>query len=220
MSDSDYFEGKKMKTTTISKLALSLLAALSFNAIAQENPWMVRARATNLNWDNGQSTAAIQPGGSGLDVNAKNKTIPELDVSYFFTKNIAAELVLTYPQRVEVRSYSTSLGTVTALPPTLLVQYHFTQFGPLKPYVGAGINYTRFGSRNLGGADEYSVEKSSAGYAAQVGADYMLTKNWGVNLDVKYLQIETDVIVNSSGASAGTLKLSPIATSVGVTYKF
>ena len=209
-----------MKTTTISKLALSLLAALSFNAFAQENPWMVRARATNLNWDNGQSTAAIQPGGSGLDVNAKNKTIPELDISYFFTKNIAAELVLTYPQRVEVRSYSTSLGTVTALPPTLLVQYHFAQFGPLKPYVGAGINYTRFGSRNLGGADEYSVEKSSIGYAAQIGADYMLTKNWGVNLDVKYLQIETDVIVNSSGASAGTLKLSPIATSVGVTYKF
>jgi outer membrane protein len=215
-----FLRERKMKTTTISKLALSLLAALSFNAIAQENSWMVRARATNLNWDNGQSTAAIQPGGSGLDVNAKNKTIPELDISYFFTKNIAAELVLTYPQRVEVRSYSTLLGTVTALPPTLLAQYHFTQFGPLKPYVGAGINYTRFGSRNLGGADQYSVEKSSIGYAAQIGADYMLTKNWGINLDVKYLQIETDVIINSSGASAGTLNLSPIATSVGVTYKF
>jgi outer membrane protein len=212
------FEGKKMKTTTISKLALGLLAALSFNAIAQESPWMVRARATNLNWDNGQSTPAIQPGGSGLDVNAKNKTIPELDISYFFTKNIAAELVLTYPQRVDVRSYSTSLGTVTALPPTLLAQYHFTQFGPLKPYVGAGINYTRFGSRELSTAGTYSVEKSSVGYAAQIGTDYMLTKNWGINFDVKYLQIKTDVL--SAGVSAGTLDLSPIATSVGVTYKF
>jgi outer membrane protein len=202
-----------MKTTTISKLALTLLTALSFNAIAQENPWMVRARATNLNWDNGQ-TGAVQT----LNVNAKNQTIPELDISYFFTKNIAAELVLSYPQRVDVRAGQASLGTVTALPPTLLAQYHFTQFGPLKPYVGAGINYTRFGSRNLGGADEYSVEKSSVGYAAQIGADYMLTKIWGINLDVKYLQIKTDVI--SGGASVGTLDLSPIATSVGVTYKF
>lgn len=207
-----------MKTTTLSKLVLGLLAAASFSAMAQENPWMVRARATHLNWENGQSTATINQ--SGLDVNAKNKTIPEVDVTYFFNKNVAAELVLSYPQRVDVRSGQTSLGTVTALPPTLLAQYHFTQFGPLKPYVGAGVNYTRFGSRNLGGANEYSVEKSSVGYAAQVGADYMLTKNWGINLDVKYLQIETDVIVNSSGASAGTLKLSPIATSVGVTYKF
>ena len=39
-----------MKKTTISKLALGLLAALSFNAIAQESPWVVRVRATNLNW--------------------------------------------------------------------------------------------------------------------------------------------------------------------------
>ena len=209
-----------MKKTTISKLVLGLLAAASFSVMAQENPWMVRVRATNLNWDNGQTTATLQPGGSGLDVNAKNKTLPEVDITYFFNKNVAAELVLSYPQRVDVRSYSTSLGTVTALPPTLLAQYHFTQFGPLKPYVGAGINYTLFGSRNLGGTDQYSVEKSSVGYAAQIGADYMLTKNWGINLDVKYIQIETDVIVNSSGASAGTLKLSPIATSVGVTYKF
>ncbi len=202
-----------MNKKTISKLALGLLAALSFNAIAQESPWMVRARATNLNWENGQ-TGSVQ----SLNVNAKNQTIPELDITYFFNKNIAAELVLTYPQRVDVRAGQASLGTVTALPPTLLAQYHFTQFGPLKPYVGAGVNYTRFGSRNLGDADQYSVEKSSIGYAAQIGADYMLTKNWGINLDVKYLQIKTDVI--SGGASVGTLDLSPIATSVGVTYKF
>ncbi len=207
-----------MNKKTISKLALGLLAALSFNAIAQESPWMVRARATNLNWENKQDA---QLAGAGLNLNAKNQTIPELDISYFFTKNIAAELVLTYPQRVDVRAGQASLGTVTALPPTLLAQYHFTQFGPLKPYVGAGVNYTRFGSRDLNSGNTfYSVEKSSLGYAAQIGADYMLTKSWGVNLDVKYRQIETDVIVNSTGASAGTLKLSPIATSVGVTYKF
>jgi outer membrane protein len=207
-----------MNKKTISKLALGLFAALSFNAIAQENPWMVRVRATNLNWENGQSTSAIQPGVTGLDVKAKDKTIPEIDITYFFSKNIAAELVLSYPQRVEVSAVSGSLGTVTALPPTLLAQYHFTQFGLLKPYVGAGINYTRFGSRNLGSTDQYSVEKSSIGYAAQIGADYMLTKNWGINLDLKYIQIKTDVI--SAGASVGTLDLSPIATSVGVTYKF
>jgi outer membrane protein len=204
-----------MNKKTISKLALGLLAALSFNAIAQENPWMVRVRATNLNWENKQDA---QLAGAGLNLNAKNQTIPELDITYFFNKNIAAELVLSYPQRVEVKAGQSSLGTVTALPPTLLAQYHFTQFGPLKPYVGAGINYTRFGSRDLSTAGTFSVEKSSVGYAAQIGADYMLTKNWGINLDVKYIQIKTDVL--SAGVSAGTLDLSPIATSVGVTYKF
>jgi outer membrane protein len=85
--------------------------------------------------------------------------------------------------------------------------------------VGAGINYTRFGSRELNnGSNFYSVEKSSIGYAAQVGADYMLTKNWGINLDVKYINIKTEVF--SNGAGVGNLDLSPIATSVGVTYKY
>jgi outer membrane protein len=56
------------------------------------------------------------------------------------------------------------------------------------------------------------------GLAAQVGADYMLTKNWGINLDVKYIKIKTEVY--AAGTHVGNLDLSPIATSVGVTYKF
>jgi outer membrane protein len=109
-----------MNKKTISNLALGLLAALSFNAIAQENPWMVRVRATNLNWDNGQ-TSTVQ----ALDVNAKNKTIPEFDITYFFNKNIAAELVLTYPQKVDVRAGAlgnAKIAEVKALPPTLLLE--------------------------------------------------------------------------------------------------
>jgi outer membrane protein len=203
-----------MNKKTMSQLALGLMAALSFNAIAQESPWMVRVRATNLNWDNGQ-TSTVQ----ALDVNAKDKTIPEFDISYFFNKNIAAELVLTYPQKVDLRAGSTKIAEVKALPPTLLLQYHFTDFGPLKPYVGAGVNYTRFSSyKDLNSGLNTSADKSSVGLAAQVGADYMLTKNWGINLDVKYIKIKTEVY--SAGTHVGNLDLSPIATSVGVTYKF
>ena len=202
-----------MNKKTMSKLVLGLLAALSFNAIAQENPWMVRVRATNLNWDNGQ-TSTVQ----ALDGNAKDKTIPEFDITYFFNKNVAAELVLTYPQKVDLRAGAAGnakIAEVKALPPTLLLQYHFTDFGPLKPYVGAGVNYTRFSSyKGL----NTSADKSSVGLAAQVGADYMLTTNWGINLDVKYINIKTEVY--SFGAHVGNLDLSPIATSVGVTYKF
>ena len=202
-----------MNTKTVSKLALGLLAAMSLNVMAQENPWMVRVRATNLNWDNCQ-TSGVQSN----NITAKDKTIPEFDVSYFFTKNIAAELVLTYPQKVNVDLGAGNIGYVRALPPTLLAQYHFDAIGPVKPYVGAGVNYTIFSRREslLGGAA--AIDNASLGYALQAGADYMLNKNWGINLDVKYIQIKTDVKVG--GANIGNLNLSPIATSVGVTYKF
>ena len=78
-----------------------------------------------------------------------NKWIPEVDLSYFFTPNIVAELILTYPQKHEVRLGGDTLCTLKHLPPSLLVQYHFTDRGAFKPYVGAGVNYTRFSSVKL-----------------------------------------------------------------------
>jgi len=54
-------------------------------------PWMVRLRAVRVNTDHGGAA-----GDAGVKVSSK--TIPEVDVSYFFTPNLAAELILTYPQ--------------------------------------------------------------------------------------------------------------------------
>lgn len=201
------------------KLIVAVMAAaglLSANAVQAEgeSPWLVRVRALNLNWDNGQ--------GDNLDrtarVEAVNRWIPEVDVSYFFTKNIAAELVLTYPQNVDINVNGTKQGTIKALPPSLLLQYHFTDLGALKPYVGAGLNYTLFTKRSNilnGGA---SVGKSSTGLALQVGFDYALSKSWSLNLDLKYAKMDTDVFVGAP--KAGKLELNPTMLGVGVGYRF
>ncbi len=105
--------------------------------------------------------------------------------------------ILTYPQKHDLRARSAAkIGTLKHLPPTLLAQYHFTNLGAFKPYVGAGINYTRFSSVNLDRAVERlspSVKKNSLGPALQVGFDYALDKNWSINLDVKKVYIKTDV---------------------------
>lgn len=201
-----------MKKTLLSTLILATLGMASAVASAQENPWMVRVRAVNVEFDN--------KGAAGTaGVWAKDKTIPEVDISYFFTKNIAAELVLTYPQKVDVYLGSANLGHLNVLPPSLLLQYHFTNFGQVKPYVGAGINYTTFGRHAKLNNNDVTVDKSSIGYAAQVGVDYMIDKHWGVNLDVKYVQIDTNVRSAALG-NVGELKLNPVTAGVGVTYKF
>jgi outer membrane protein len=197
-----------MKKTLLSTLVLATLGMASAVATAQENPWMVRARAVSVEWKNSGPA-----GKDGDGIWAKDKTIPEIDISYFFNKNIAAELVLTYPQNVDIYAGSAKLGHVKALPPSLLVQYHFTNFGQIKPYVGAGVNLTLFSRRDQLSGGNY-VERSSVGYAAQAGVDYMIDKHWGVNLDVKYLQIDTKV------TGGNLLKLNPVTAGVGVTYKF
>jgi len=177
---------------------------------AEENPFIVRVRALHLNWDNGQ--------GGALDaVKAENTTIPEIDLSYFFNKNLALELVLTYPQSVDVKLGSTKLGSVKALPPSLLFQYHFTHFGAFKPYVGLGVNYTLFTDRKLAGGT-VKLENSTFGYAAQIGADYMVNNHWGFNVDLKYAKIEPDVSI--SGIKVGSVDLNPTMLGVGLTYKY
>ena len=195
-------------------IVLAALAACGVGAVqAQESPWMVRVRATHLDMENSDST------GLGLSVN--NKTIPEVDVSYFFNKNVAAELVLTVPQRQTVYAGGADIGTFKHLPPTLLLQYHFTDLGTYKPYVGAGVNYTKITNVNLDSGtslNPVTLDSHSWGGALQVGVDIPLDKNWSLNLDIKKIYIRTDVY--SSGVSAGVLKLDPVAASVGIGYRF
>ena len=195
-------------------IVLAALAACGIGAVqAQESPWMVRFRATHLDMANKDQTSL------GADLNVNNKTIPEVDISYFFNKNVAAELVLTVPQKQTVSAGAAPLGTFKHLPPTLLAQYHFTNFNGFKPYVGAGINYTKISSVNLAAGDApVGLDSHSWGGALQVGVDIPLDKNWSINFDVKKLYIKSDVYIGAD--NVGTLKLDPIAASVGIGYRF
>ncbi len=198
-------------------LAASLAPVASQAQSSNDNPWMVRVRAVDLLWQNGQSGIA-----QSSNINAKNQIIPEFDVSYFFTKNIATELVLTYPQQVNLTAGGSQAGKISALPPSLLLQYHFTDLGALKPYVGAGINYTIFGNRANFPllSNSVTVDQSSVGFVAQIGADYMFDKNWGMNVDLKYATMSTNISNVAGGANVGKLTLNPLMPAVGVTYKF
>ena len=173
-----------------------------------EGPWLVRVRAVNLDSANKDST--------GLDLSINNKVIPELDISYFFTPNIAAELILTYPQKHDLRSGGKDIGSLKHLPPTLLAQYHFTNFGGFKPYVGAGINYTRFSNLDL--PDGVDVKRNSWGAALQVGFDIPLTKQLSLNFDVKKVFIKTNVYAGD--ANLGSFKVDPVLVGVGLGYRF
>jgi outer membrane protein len=192
--------------------AVGMLVAGS--VAAQESPWLVRVRAVHLNMANTNNTTV-----AGLTVN--DKTIPEVDISYFFTKNIAAELILTVPQKQHVYSNGADLGTFKHLPPTLTVQYHFTDFTGYKPYVGAGLNYTQITAEKIsagGGTNNVTLSDKSIGGALQAGVDIPLTKQVSLNIDVKKVYIKSHVYVG--GTDVGTLKLDPVVFGVGVGYRF
>lgn len=205
------------KVLAAALMSVGMLSVVNIQAqTVDPGSFMVRARAVYLGFENGQSGGL--PLGGNTKVTAQSLWIPEVDFSYFFTKNIAAELVLTYPQDININVGGSKAGTISALPPSLMLQYHFTDLGAFKPYVGVGLNYTIFTKRDniLDGAAK--VSSSSVGAVGQVGFDYMLDKNWGLNVDLKYIQMSTKVYVQ--GDKVGTVNLNPLSVGMGVSYRF
>ncbi|WP_181017639.1 OmpW/AlkL family protein [Zemynaea arenosa] len=201
------------------KALIAVLAAatglVSNIAAAQESPWLVRARAVNIS--PADKSDAVGGTGAADRITVASKTIPEVDISYFLTPNIAAELILTYPQKHSVYLDGAEIGSFKHLPPTLTAQYHFAPGTGIDPYLGAGVNYTRISSVNLLGG-KGGLEKDSFGFALQAGVDFKLDKNWSINVDVKKVQIRSDVTI--SGAKASAVKVDPVLFGVGVGYRF
>lgn len=168
--------------------------------------WLIRARMINVAPDVSSTLA-------GLD--ASDQTTVELDFTYFINKNVGVELILA-TTRHEVTLNGASLGKVSVLPPTLTLQYHFNPDSTFKPYVGAGINYTRFYDVGLSGG--LDVDRNSWGGALQVGLDIALDKKNYLNFDVKKIYIKTDV--SSAGAHVSDLKIDPVVWGVGYGRRF
>jgi len=201
-----------MKKQVIAAAVLcTLVSGAAFAQQAKEGPFMVRARAVSLNSANGDTT------GLGLSIN--NKWIPEVDISYFLSKNLAVELILTVPQKHTLTSSALGkeIGSLEHLPPTLLLQYHFAGNGGAKPYVGLGVNYTKFTAVDiLNGA--VGVNSDSWGGAVQAGVDIPLGGNMYLNFDVKKAYIKTDVYIGT--ANQGTFKVDPVLVGVGLGWRF
>ena len=160
----------------------------------------------------------------GGDTSISNAYVPELDFTWFFTKNIAVEAIAAItPHDVEAKKTSlgtVDLGSVWLLPPTVLVQYHHPFANGFKPYVGAGINYTVFFNEDAPGGTVTDINyEDSFGWALQFGADYMLTDHWLVNVDVKKVFLNTNVSLNN-GAIRADVDIDPWIVGVGLGYRF
>jgi outer membrane protein len=220
-----------MKKTLIASLIAAGLASAFGTQAADENvsPWLIRLRGVNIDPDSSSTASVVLPENA---ISVENRWVPEVDISYFFTKNIALELVLAYAKHnVAVNApgvYVGGVGSVELLPPTLMVQYHFDWEGnPFKPYVGAGINFTWFTTSSLAvplfpGSLPLSISSTSVGPALQIGADYKLTKNWYLNADFKYIWMDTDVTSTNVGAPivSSNLDINPMVYGVGIGYRF
>ena len=205
---------------------LAGLGALAAPAQAQEltmdktaGDWLVRVRGIAVLPDESSTVTPI-----GGDVDLTNEYVPEVDLSYFLTDNIALELIAATARHDVTDNNSVigdvDLGEVSHLPPTLTLQYHPLPKQRFSPYLGAGINYTIFYNEDAPGGAVTSIHyQDTFGYALQAGIDVAVAPNWSVNFDVKKLFISTEVAING-GAINADVDIDPWIVGLGVGYKF
>lgn len=183
------------------------------SSIMDASNWQIRVRAIDVI---PSDDATVNIGGE-LDID--NAVVPELDISYFFTKNIATELILATSKHDVDYNSTTDLGSAWILPPTLTLQYHFTPDSAFSPYLGAGLNYSMFYNEDAAAGFTNLEVEGGVGYALQAGFDYWINDNWGLNLDVKKIWLNVDAKLNN-GAIRADIDLDPVVVGAGVSYRF
>lgn len=192
------------------------------------------------------SNAAVQNllnGAGGFDktgASVDNALIPSLSITYFFTKNLALETICCFTHHsVNVKGNGVlganglnQSGKVTdtwIFPPTLMLQYHFTGLGAIRPYVGVGASYFHFFKEKNGVLNSDSVSlKDDLGLVVGGGLDISLGGGWHLSADVKKYFIETEVRVTNARLNGVGLvdsistkaDLDPWVISAGIGYRF
>lgn len=193
------------------------LAGLAMPAFAQEaGTWTVGIGAHQVNpkSDNGSLV------GGTLDVEVGSNVRPTITAEYFIRDNLGIEVLASWPFQhdIDINGLG-NVGSTKHLPPTVSIQYHFGE-GKVRPFLGAGVNYTYFFSEDTNGAltgSDLELD-SSFGLAAHAGLDFKVGDKGSVRVDARWIDIDTDVKVD--GTNVGTVNIDPLVYGVAYVMEF
>lgn len=212
-------------------IALLAGAGISTPALAEQGDLLVRVRGIMVAPN--ESSSGIAPTFPTEKVKVSNSVMPEIDFTYMLSKHVGAELILATTKH-EASGHTGTTGSIGklastwVLPPTLTLQYHFAPEGAVRPYIGAGVNYTIFyaekaskGLESAVGETDVSM-KASFGYALQAGVDVPLTDRTFLNFDVKYIDMDTTtrLATTAIGTQSVRVHLDPVVVGVGFGMRF
>jgi outer membrane protein len=214
--------------TCISVLALAAALGLAAPASAHEaGDWLFRVGASLVDpKSNNGSLDLTALGGQPERITVEDQWGVTFNITYMYTANVGIELLAALPYKHDIAVDTLGkVGSVKHLPPTLSLQYHLNPRGVFQPYVGIGVNYTLFFSERESGAlvdldVNLDVDSSSFGFAAQVGFDYLLTDRWFLNLDARWIDIDTEARIREVPEIRGNGNIDPMVYGLHLGYRF
>lgn len=162
---------------------------------------------------------------AGADVKTGNAGTPLLTLEAEVAPNLGVELVLGVPPKIAAKATGSVafLGEVLSarnVAPTVLLNYHFFDKGTaFRPYIGVGANYTRFADIKTPYAWDVKMSDSK-GWAAQIGADYTFSQNWGVFFSVGKAKVKSKIVASGATVLQTTVDFRPTTFAFGAAYNF
>ena len=192
-----------------------LVAGIFFSSGAQAweaGDWLVRVGLGNVDPKSNNGAVVSVDSGTALVFNG----------TYMFTDTLGLEVLAATPfsHDIKLAADGTAVGETKHLPPTVSLNYHFDTAGPFNPYVGAGLNYTLFFDEKTEGplAGASLDLDGSFGLAAQLGFDYDISDSMFINLNARWIDIDTDAKLD--GAPLETVEIDPLVYSLALGWKF
>lgn len=202
---------------------LSAATLLAGSALAQAHTFKLGAIHHQTNAKTNGLTGLGVPAGADITVNSATTALFAYERE--IAPNMGLELVLGLPPTLKAKASGTAsfLGDVLSaksVAPTLFLNYHFgAADSQLRPYLGVGVNYTRFTGANSPYGWQISLS-DSLGLAAQAGVNVSLGKQWGLFASIGAAQVKTDMVAVGASVLRSSIDLQPVTYSAGVAYKF
>jgi outer membrane protein len=181
------------------------------------------AEYTTHSRTNGIAGVGVPP---GADAETGDATTVVFEYERLISPNWGVELALGLPPKIKAKATGSiaflgdDILSAKNVTPTLFVNYHFGASGDLwRPYVGVGINYTRFVSIQSRLAPDVKMS-DSVGPAAKAGMEFVLSRQWSLFASVTALKVKTDLVATSSTVLQATIDFRPVVYSVGAAYRF
>lgn len=150
-------------------------------------------------------------------------------VNWFFSDRVSLELkVAAMESRLMVKAFGSdsvatiNLGEAQIYPITAIVQWHMTEHGAIRPYLGAGAAHIVLRNINdktgLIGGVEFD---DPTGLVVDGGLEWRLSPRWSLTGDARYVPIETNSNATFIGPNTSVrMHVKPLIVSFGVAYTF
>lgn len=165
----------------------------------------------------------VRAGFEKADINANELSRENnafLAGGYQLHDKLGVEVGIGEPVEHDFSLSSGQQGELDRMPATLLMNYYplgGIEAAPVQPFVGVGMNYTRFSSVHTDGNDSLSVD-SDYGFVGQVGLDLLIAGNFHATGYARYADVNAKF--EGSSDTNDKVRLDPLTVGAGITYRF